>query len=67
MGRFFLYILESNYKTRYITTAEQRPDWEELKKALPPGTAKPDDALLVPASLVFKQAEGPVDIHDYLQ
>ena len=54
-------------ETGYITTAEQKPDWEELKKTLPPGTGKPDDALLVPASLVFKQTEGPVDLHDYSQ
>jgi formylglycine-generating enzyme required for sulfatase activity len=54
-------------ETGYVTTAEQKPDWEELKKTLPPGTAKPDDALLVPASLVFKQTEGPVDLHDYSQ
>jgi formylglycine-generating enzyme required for sulfatase activity len=54
-------------ETGYVTTAEQKPDWEELKKTLPPGTAKPDDALLVPASLGFKQTEGPVDLHDYSQ
>lgn len=39
--------------TGYITVAERKPDWEELKKQLPPGTAKPSDNLLVPASLVF--------------
>jgi formylglycine-generating enzyme required for sulfatase activity len=27
--------------TGYITTAERKPDWEELKKSLPPGTPKP--------------------------
>lgn len=39
--------------TGYITTAEQKPDWEELKKQLPPNTPKPPDDVLVPASLVF--------------
>lgn len=39
--------------TGYITTAEKKPDWEELKKQLPPGTAKPPDSILVAASLVF--------------
>jgi formylglycine-generating enzyme len=39
--------------TRYITTAEKAPDWNEMKKQLPPGTAKPADELLVAASLVF--------------
>jgi formylglycine-generating enzyme len=29
--------------TGYLTTAELKPDWEELKKDLPPGTPKPDE------------------------
>lgn len=53
--------------TNYITTAERKPDWEELKKTLPPGTPKPPDSLLVAASLVFKQSSGPVDLNDYSQ
>jgi formylglycine-generating enzyme required for sulfatase activity len=53
--------------TGYITTAEKKPDWEEMKKTLPPGTAKPDESMLVAASLVFKQSEGPVDLKDYNQ
>lgn len=45
--------------TGYITTAEKAPDWNELKKQLPPGTPKPPDSLLVAASLVFvKQPAG---------
>ncbi len=39
--------------TGYITTAEKKPDWEELKKQLPPNAPKPDDSILVPGSLVF--------------
>jgi len=31
----------------YVTTAERKPDWEELKKELPPGTPKPDESVLV--------------------
>jgi formylglycine-generating enzyme len=27
--------------TDYVTVAERKPDWEELKKQLPPGTPKP--------------------------
>lgn len=53
--------------TGYITTAERKPDWEELKKAVPPGTPKPADSLLVAASLVFQQSNGPVDLNDYTQ
>jgi len=41
--------------TSYVTTAEKKPDWEELKKQLPVGTPRPDDSVLVAASLVFSQ------------
>ena len=51
--------------TGYITTAAQKPDWEELKKSMPPGTTKPPDSVLVAASLVFKQSNEPVDLHDF--
>ena len=45
--------------TGYVTTAEIAPDWNEISKQLPPGTPKPHDSLLVPASLVFvKQPPG---------
>jgi formylglycine-generating enzyme required for sulfatase activity len=30
--------------TGYVTTAEHKIDWEDLKKELPPGTPKPDDS-----------------------
>ena len=39
--------------TGYVTTAEKEPDWNELKKQLPPGTPKPPDSILVASSLVF--------------
>ena len=51
--------------TGYVTTAEQKPDWEELKKELPPGTPKPNDSLLQAASLVFIPTQGPVNLNDY--
>ncbi len=51
--------------TGYLTTAEQKPDWEELKKQLPPNAQKPDKSLLVPASLVFKAPERQVPLTDY--
>lgn len=53
--------------TGYITTAEQKPDWEELKKSVPPGTPKPPDSVLIAASLVFKPSTGPVSLEDYNQ
>lgn len=54
-------------ETGYITTAEQKPNWDSLKKTLPPCTPKPDESLLVPASLVFKKTSGPVSLTDYSQ
>ena len=50
--------------THYITTAEKKPDWEEMKKQLPPGTAKPADSLLMAASLVFIAPAHPVSLTD---
>jgi formylglycine-generating enzyme required for sulfatase activity len=50
--------------TGYITTAEKIPDWNELKKQLPPGTPKPANSLLVPASLVFTPPAKPVELSD---
>jgi len=53
--------------TGYITIAERKPDWEEMKNTLPPGTPKPPDSVLVPAALVFRQSNGPVNLNDYSQ
>jgi formylglycine-generating enzyme len=50
--------------TNYVTTAERKPDWEELKKQLPPGTPKPDDNVLVPGSLVFTPTARAVPLDD---
>jgi formylglycine-generating enzyme len=51
--------------TGYITTAETAPDWEEMKQQLPPGTPRPPDSLLVPASLVFRSPGQQVSRQDY--
>lgn len=48
--------------THYVTTAEKKPDWDELKKQLPAGTPKPADSLLVAASLVFSPPNHPVPL-----
>jgi formylglycine-generating enzyme required for sulfatase activity len=50
--------------TGYVTTAEKAPDWEELKKQVPPGTPKPDASVLVPGSAVFVPPRGPVPLTD---
>jgi len=51
-------------ETGYITTAERKINWDEIKSALPPGTPKPNDSLLEPASLVFKEYETK-NLNDY--
>lgn len=53
--------------TGYITTAEKKPDWEELRKQLPPGTTRPPDSVLIASSLVFKQTTAPVKLNDVSQ
>ena len=53
--------------TGYITVAERKPSWDELKDQLPPGTPQPPDSILVPGSLVFFQPEQPVMLNDYSQ
>jgi sulfatase modifying factor 1 len=50
--------------TGYITTAEQKPNWEELKKQLPLNTPKPDDRLLVAGSSVFTPPNHAVPLTD---
>lgn len=53
--------------TGYVTIAEKAPDWEELKKQLPPGTPQPDESQLVAASLVFAPPAQPVSLNDASQ
>ncbi|MGF6767856.1 sulfatase modifying factor 1 [Paraburkholderia sp. GAS199] len=53
--------------TGYVTTAEQKPRWEDLKVQLPPGTPKPADDALVPGAMVFVGTEQPVSLNDYSQ
>lgn len=54
-------------ETGYVTLAERKPDWEEIKKQVEPGTPKPDESMLVAASLVFTPTKGPVPLDDYTQ
>jgi sulfatase modifying factor 1 len=53
--------------TGYKTVAERKPEWNELKKSLPPGTPAPPDSLLVPGSLVFFTPSAPVTLNDFSQ
>lgn len=53
--------------TGYVTTAERPPDVEAILSQSPPGTPPPDQALLVPGSLVFTPPDRPVPLDDYRQ
>ncbi len=53
--------------TGYITTAEKKPTWEELKKQLPPGTPKPADIQFAAGSLTFSPPPYAVTLDDYSQ
>jgi formylglycine-generating enzyme len=50
--------------TGYVTTADRKINWEDLKKELPPGAPKPDDSALAPGALVFTPTSGPVPLND---
>ncbi len=54
-------------ETGYKTIAERPIDWEELKKLLPPGTAKPPDENLQPGSMVFTPRPGIKDLTNFYQ
>ncbi|MCC2595594.1 formylglycine-generating enzyme family protein [Pusillimonas sp. MFBS29] len=54
-------------ETGYVTTAEQKPDWETIRVQLPPGIPKPPDSVLLPGAMVFVGTDKPVDLTDYSQ
>lgn len=55
-------------ETGYITVAERKIEWEDLKKQVPPGTPKPHDSILQPGSLVFKKTKTSVpNLYDFSQ
>jgi formylglycine-generating enzyme required for sulfatase activity len=53
--------------TGYVTTAERKPDWDELKKQLPPNTPKPHDSVLAASSLVFQMLARSPETKEYSQ
>jgi formylglycine-generating enzyme required for sulfatase activity len=53
--------------TGYVTTAEKKPQWEDLRKQLPPGTPKPDEGKLVAGSLCFSPPDYAISLNDYTQ
>jgi formylglycine-generating enzyme required for sulfatase activity len=54
--------------TKYITIAERKIDWEEMKTMLPANTPKPHDSILQPGSLIFnKNVNVAVNMNNYQQ
>ncbi|KDB59344.1 putative cysteine-type sulfatase aerobic maturase, partial [Bordetella bronchiseptica A1-7] len=51
--------------TGYLTTAERKPRWEDLRPQLPPGTPRPDDSQLAPGAMVFVGTRSEVSLRDY--
>ena len=54
--------------TKYITVAERKIDWEEMKIQIPANTPKPHDSILQPGSLIFnKNVTAVVNMNNYEQ
>lgn len=54
--------------TGYITVAERKVDWEELKKQVPLGTPKPHDSILQPGTMTFIKCHSTLpNLNDYSQ
>lgn len=53
--------------TGYVTTAERKIDWEELKKQLPEGTPKPSEEDMQPSSLTFTPPAHAVPLNNAAQ
>lgn len=50
--------------TGYMTTAERKPQWEDLRVQLPPGTPEPPAEAMVAGGMVFVGTDQPVDYSD---
>ncbi|MFT6841570.1 MAG: sulfatase modifying factor 1 [Psychroserpens sp.] len=54
--------------TKYVTVAERKIDWKEMKTQLPANTPKPHDSILQPGSLIFnKNVNAVVNMNNYGQ
>ena len=51
--------------TKYLTIAERKPDWEEIKKQVSAGTPKPSEEMLVAGALVFTPPSYAISTDDY--
>lgn len=53
--------------TGYVTTAEQKPDWETIRVQLIPGVPKPPEEKLIPGAMVFVGTDHTVPLDDVSQ
>ena len=54
--------------TNYITIAERKINWDEIKTQLEPDIPKPHDSILQPGSLIFnKNINAVANMHNYAQ
>ncbi|HTU25603.1 MAG TPA: formylglycine-generating enzyme family protein [Pirellulales bacterium] len=53
--------------TGYVTTAERKPELEEIMRQVPPGTPEPPPEKLVAGSMVFHPTETAVPLDDISQ
>ncbi|CAB3635437.1 Formylglycine-generating enzyme [Achromobacter mucicolens] len=51
--------------TGYVTTAEKKPRWEDLRVQLPAGTPRPDDSASQAGAMVFVGTQTEVSLRDY--
>ena len=55
-------------ETGYVTLAERKIEWEEIKKQVQPGTPRPHDSILQPGSLIFNKTDSSVpNLYDFSQ
>mgnify|MGYP001823316892 CR=1 FL=1 len=52
--------------TGYVTTAEKKPDLQEIMKSMPPGSQPPPESAMIAASLVFTPPGYPVGLENPL-
>lgn len=53
--------------TGYVTTAERKPELEQIMSQVPPGTPPPKPEMMVPGTVVFSPPDQSVKLDDYSQ
>ena len=53
--------------TRYVTTAERKPDWETIRVQVAEGTQRPPDSEMIAGGMVFVGTDSEVPLDDWSQ